>query len=154
MRSLKSQEKRFEKEFENMSEIPDVEEAILVKFDENITVPNGKVILEYSLDKLCIEDRVLSEKVYLKVVGPQHICIIGRNGVGKTTLLSLIAKELFAREDIKVAYMPQNYDDLWDNSLTPIEFLSIDYTKEEQTRIRTYLGSMKYTADEMTHSIG
>lgn len=154
MRSLKSQEKRFEKEYENMTDIPDVEEAILVKFDESVGIPNGKVILEYSLDSLCVEETVLAHDIHLKVVGPQHVCIIGRNGVGKTTLLRLIAKELLTRNDIKVAYMPQNYDDLWDSSLTPIEFLSLDYTKEEQTRIRTYLGSMKYTADEMIHSIG
>lgn len=154
MKSLKSQEKRYEKEFENLTEIPDVEEAILVKFDENISIPNGKVILDYSLNELRIEDTILARDIHLKVVGSQHVCIIGRNGVGKTTLLTVLAKELLSREDINVAYMPQNYDELWDDTLTPIEFLSQDYTKEEQTRIRTYLGSMKYTADEMTHTIG
>lgn len=49
--------------------------------------------------------------------------------------------------------MPQNYDDLLDFSLTPVEFLSVTGTKEEVTRIRTYLGSVKYTTDEMEHAI-
>ena len=32
-----------------------------------------------------------------------------------------------------------------------MEFLSVTGDKEETTRIRTYLGSMKYTVDEMNH---
>lgn len=153
MRALKSQEKRFDKEFANMSEIPDSEEAILVRFDENISIPSGKVILDYHLDKLEVEERELASSIHLKIVGEKHVCIVGKNGAGKTTLLSKIAKELLAREDIKAAYMPQNYDELWSSELTPVEFLQVEGTKEETTKIRTYLGSMKYTADEMQHSI-
>ena len=36
-------------------------------------------------------------------------------------------------------------------SRTPVEYLCTTGEKEELTRIRTYLGSMKYTADEMSH---
>ena len=46
--------------------------------------------------------------------------------------------------------MPQNYEELLDLSLTPVEFLS-DGSKESISMMRTYLGSMKFTADEMTH---
>ena len=49
--------------------------------------------------------------------------------------------------------MPQNYEELLDLSKTPVEYLSVTGDKEEITRIRTYLGSMKYTADEMSHPI-
>ena len=34
-----------------------------------------------------------------------------------------------------------------------MEFLAVSGAKEEQDRIRTYLGSMKYTADEMDRPI-
>ena len=34
-----------------------------------------------------------------------------------------------------------------------VEFLTIEGTKEEHTRIRTYLGSMNFTAEEMYHPI-
>ena len=47
--------------------------------------------------------------------------------------------------------MPQNYEELLDMSRTPVEYLCTTGGKEEVTRIRTYLGSMKYTADEMNH---
>ena len=41
---------------------------------------------------------------------------------------------------------------IW-NDMTPVDFLDKSGDKEERTRIRTYLGSLKYTADEMEHPI-
>ena len=48
--------------------------------------------------------------------------------------------------------MPQNYEEGFDLSQNPIELLAEGGTKEERTRIRTYLGSIKFTADEMNHA--
>lgn len=57
------------------------------------------------------------------------------------------------RRDIRAAYMPQNYEELLAPDSTPVEYLSRTWDKEENTRIRTYLGSMKYTVQEMDHAI-
>ena len=154
MHRIKAYEARFQKEYENMTEIPETEDAIFVKFGEKAQMPAGKVVLDYTLPKLVVEDKVLAENVSLYVRGPEKICIIGKNGCGKTTLLRQIAKEMLQRTDIKVSYMPQNYEELLDMNQTPVEFLSEVGDKEEISRIRTYLGSMKYTADEMQHRIG
>lgn len=40
-----------------------------------------------------------------------------------------------------------------DLDVTPVDFLIQSGDKEERTRIRTYLGSLKYTSDEMEHPI-
>lgn len=186
MKAVKSMEKRFDREAEDMTRRPEAEEAIFVKFGENIRMPAGKVVLDFHLDRLTTGEtgkwhdgerdregaqngspgespeaagkeapegagRVLAEQVDLFVKGPAKVCITGRNGAGKTTLLRRIAAQLLAREDIHAAYMPQNYEELLDMSLTPVEYLCTTGEKEEVTRIRTYLGSMKYTADEMSH---
>lgn len=37
--------------------------------------------------------------------------------------------------------------------MTPVDFLDSTGEKSERTKIRTYLGSLKYTADEMDHPI-
>ena len=90
----------------------------------------------------------------LSVVGNQHICIIGENGVGKSTLLKLIWEELKNRQDIIASYMPQNYGDIIDYEMTPTEFLQANCDKQSFTLALTYLGSMKFTRDEMVHKIG
>ena len=49
--------------------------------------------------------------------------------------------------------MPQNYEDLLNLDVTPVDYLSRSGDKDEITKIRTRLGSLKYTADEMAHPI-
>ena len=156
MKAVKSMEKRFEREDENMTQMPEQEEAIFFKLgDKNSAIPAGKTVIEYSLATLFTPDkqRILSSNISLNIRGSEKICIIGTNGAGKTTLLRKIAAELLSREDIHAAYMPQNYEDLLNLQLTPIDYLDQSGDKQERTRIRTYLGSLKYTADEMDHPI-
>lgn len=163
MHAVKSMERRFEKEFEDMTEVPDTEDAMFIKFGEKAVMPAGKIVLEYELPELRVSGRaygseaencrILAKNIFLRVTGPEHICIIGANGVGKTTLLKKIAEQLLARKDIKAAYMPQNYEELLEQEKTPVEFLSVSGDKEENVRISTYLGSMKYTREEMFHPV-
>ncbi len=156
MHTVKAMGRRFEREDENMTQMPEQEEAIFFKLgDKNAYIPTGKMVIEYELSKLMTPEgeRILAEGIYLKIKGSEKICIIGANGAGKTTLLKKIAEELMNRNDIKAEYMPQNYEDLLELSVTPVDYLDKTGDKEERTRIRTYLGSLKYTPDEMEHPI-
>lgn len=156
MHTVKAMGKRFEKEDENMTKMPEQEEAIFFKLgSDDARMPAGKTVIEYSLNELRTPDdtKILAKDIFLRVRGPEKICIVGTNGVGKTTLLKKMVKELLARSDIKVQYMPQNYEELLDLDVTPVEFLDETGDKKVRTRIRTYLGSLKYTADEMDHPI-
>ena len=139
-----------------MTEMPEQEEAIFFKLgDKNSEIPSGKWVLQYAEDKLMTSDgsRQLARDIELKIRGSEKIGLIGTNGCGKTTLLTQIAKELLAREDIRAEYMPQDYEKLLDMDETPVDYLDSSGDKAERTRIRTYLGSLKYTADEMEHPI-
>lgn len=156
MHAVKSMERRFERENEQMTEMPEQEEAIFFKLGEKSqTIPNGKTVLDYELEKLYTQDgeRVLAEHIELLVRGPEKICITGKNGCGKTTLLKKMAEQMMERTDIHAEYMPQNYEDLLNMQITPVDYLDQTGEKEERTRIRTFLGSLKYTADEMDHPI-
>ena len=156
MHVVKAMGKRFEKEDENMTKMPEQEEAIFFKLGSSeAAMPAGKTVVEYSLDELKTPDgsKTLARNIFLRVRGPEKICIAGINGAGKTTLLKQIAQELLSRTDINAQYMPQNYEELLDLEATPVEFLDNTGDKAVRTRIRTYLGSMKYTADEMEHPI-
>ena len=156
MHAVKSLERRFERLDQEMTERPEEESAIYFRLgDKGAVVPAGKGVIDFFLDRLCApgEERVLAENIRLLVRGPEKVCIVGSNGAGKTTLLRQMAEELLGREDIHAEYMPQNYEDLLDLTLTPVDYLDTSGDKEERTRIRTYLGSLKYTADEMDHPI-
>ncbi len=152
MHTVKAMGKILEKEKENLTKAPDYEDEISINFDEDINVPNGKVILDMYLEKLEIADRILSKNINLKVIGPEKICIIGTNGVGKSTLLKIIIKEL-KDLNLNVGYMPQTYFELGEYEINAIEYLSKDFTKDEHSKISTYLGSLNFKREEMYRNI-
>lgn len=156
MKAVKSMERRFERQDEDMTRMPEEESAIFFKLGEkDAAIPAGKTVIDYSLPCLRTPDgaRILAKDVSLHVRGSEKIGIIGHNGAGKTTLLRMIAEELLARTDIHAAYMPQNYEDLLNLETNPVDYLARTGDKEELTQIRTFLGSLKYTFDEMDHPI-
>ncbi len=157
MKGMKSQEKHLEWEKEKMTQLPDVEDAIMPDFNVIAPVPSGKTILKLSIDELRVQatpdHRILSTNILLEVYGPEHLCIIGRNGVGKTTLLRMIAEDLSSRKDIKAGYMAQNYNEKLYAQMSPVDFLAPSGHRDDITKARTYLGSMKFTSDEMLHNV-
>lgn len=156
MKAVKSMKHRFERQDAEMTQMPEEEDAIFFKLgDRDAAIPQGKTVIAYELPCLRTPDdaQVLARGISLRIRGSEKIGIIGDNGAGKTTLLRLLAKELLARSDIHAAYMPQNYEELLNLEISPVDYLSQSGDKEEQTRIRTFLGSLKYTYDEMDHPI-
>ena len=152
MHTVLSMGRRFDREKENMTAMPEWEEAILTAFDEGKSAfPAGKTALRLDLPELTAGERVLARNVRLWVTGPEKIGIIGPNGAGKSTLLKLVADELLPRADIRAAYMPQDYGDLLLGDKTPVELLAPSGHKDDVTRARTLLGNMKYKAEEMEH---
>jgi len=154
MKAVKSMAHRFEREDAEMTQMPEEEEAIFFKLgDSDSAIPAGKGVIELALDQLCTADGgcLLARDIRLCIRGSEKICIVGRNGAGKTTLLRKIAEELLERTDLRAEYMPQNYEDMLNLDMTPVDYLDTSGDKEERTKIRTYLGALKYTADEMAH---
>ena len=154
MHTVLSMGKRFEREKESFLDFPEEETAILARFDETIRLPKGKTVLDFSCDRLCVGERVLARELRLFAAGPQRVGITGRNGVGKSTLLARLWEELRERRDLTAARMPQDYAEALDYEKSPVEYLAANYSREDVTRARTYLGSMKFTHEEMTGRIG
>ncbi len=153
MHSVVSMGRRFEREAADMTALPEVEEAVFLRFTEESSLPEGKTVLDFGLPELRIGDRVLARGLRLHVSGGEKVGIIGRNGAGKTTLLRLIAGELLSRRDLNAAYMPQDYADTLPLDSTPVEYLAPGGDRETETKARTFLGSLRFARPEMAHPI-
>lgn len=150
MHAVLSMGRRFERESQEMTAMPECEEAIFARLD-CVPLPPSKTVLDLRLDALTVGERTLCKDIRLVVRGREKLCIVGNNGVGKSTLLRLIRDRLASRGDIHPFYMPQDPGDLLRMDKTPIEMLTVTGDKDEQVRIGIALGSMKFTAEEMKH---
>lgn len=154
MQTIVAKGKRLERESEDFTDIPNKEESIITRFDPSVNIPSQKRILDYYITELKVGSNVLSREIRISISGKQYICIIGKNGVGKSTLLKKIWEELKDKNDINIGYMPQNYEEILDFSKTPIEFLESNYDKNDLTKAMCFMGSMKFTTNEMSNKIG
>lgn len=146
MHALKSQERKLEAK--DLMEPPSVEENITLFFG-SVEIPKTKRILNLDMAMLLVGNQLLSRNIHLEVVGNVHVCIIGKNGAGKTTLLKEIYEKLKTREDIRVGYMPQDYNAILKNYGTVLDYLS----DTDKTKARMYLGNLNFTREEMTGKI-
>jgi ATPase subunit of ABC transporter with duplicated ATPase domains len=69
-------------------------------------------------------------------------------------MLRQLWETLKDRQDIIAAYMPQDYAEVLDYEGSVIDFLASDSHRDTLTKVRTFLGSMKFTQDEMLGQIG
>ncbi|WP_348769629.1 ATP-binding cassette domain-containing protein [Streptococcus sp. NLN64] len=74
---------------------------------------------------------------------------MGANGVGKSTLLSLIYHKLQKQSDLLLGYMPQDYSRFLDPESSPLEFLQIQQAGQAQT----YLANLQFSRDEVHQAI-
>jgi ATPase subunit of ABC transporter with duplicated ATPase domains len=151
MHSVKALEARLEKKKAAITAKPETEDAIMLDFVPT-DFPRGKVVTEVDVPILALAGKTLAKNIRFTVMGCDKVVIVGSNGCGKTTLMRQIYADLSTRRDLAVGYMPQNYADTMDMAATAVEFLSNKCGKDK-TFVRRYLGSVKFTTDEMAHAI-
>ena len=153
MHAVQSMGRRFQREAENMTRLPEVEEEVFLRFAPDSVPPAGKTVLDLHIPELRAGERLLARNVRLFVRGGEKVGILGRNGAGKTTLLRQIAGELLRRRDLQAGYMPQDYGEGLPPEETPVAYLSPSGDREAERRARTFLGSIRFAPEEMFHPI-
>jgi len=117
----------------------------------------GKIVLKADgLNKSYNSDTVI-DNFSLEIERGEKICIIGPNGLGKTTLVKLLTKNLeqdngsvkFGHE-VKVAYFPQDHHDVVDKSSKQQAF---DWLKSRREGVydqdvRSVMGKMLFGGDD------
>ncbi|SBS38761.1 putative ABC transporter ATP-binding protein YheS [Marinomonas spartinae] len=90
-----------------------------------------------------------------------RLAVIGENGVGKTTFLRCLMKELVAQqgkikwaENAVVGYCPQDTTDDFDCDLTLFDWMSKWRTvKHDDLKVRAMLGLLLFTADDFNKKV-
>lgn len=153
MKTVLSQEKRYEKTAQSMTQKPLEEEQIQLFFSDIQPLPASKVLVQLEKENLSIDDRVLVQKLQLTVRGQEKIGIIGPNGVGKSTLLAKLKQLLNDKREISLGFMPQDYHKKLQLDLSPIAYISKTGEKEELQKIQSHLASLNFSYPEMQHQI-
>ncbi len=153
MKTILSQEKRYEKAAQSMTQKPFEEEEIQLFFSDIEPLATSKVLVRLENETLSIGERVLAQGLQLTVRGQEKIGIIGPNGVGKSTLLAKLQQLLNNKREISLGFMPQDYQETLNLDLSPVEFLNQTGHKEELQKIQSHLASLNFSYPEMQHQI-
>ncbi len=153
MKTVLSQEKRYERAAQSMTQKPLEEEQIQLFFSDIQPLPASKTLIQLEKENLAIGDRVLAQELRLTVRGQDKIGIIGPNGVGKSTLLAKLQQLLSQKREISLGVMPQDYHKKLQLDLSPITYLSQTGEKEELQKIQSHLASLNFSYPEMQHQI-
>ncbi|MDX1809651.1 MAG: ATP-binding cassette domain-containing protein [Sulfurospirillaceae bacterium] len=120
----------------------------------------GNEVLEIEGINKSYDDNIVLKDIGFKVEKGDKIALIGPNGVGKTTLLSIIIDELKADSgDIKwgatiePSYFPQNTTDIINGDELLYEWLQTYDEKKDLDEVRKCLGRMLFSGEEQKKSI-
>lgn len=99
-------------------------------------------------------DHLLIQHLRFKVENGDKICVIGKNGKGKSTLLKLLTGDLTPlhgnvkiNPKVEIGYFGQMNIDRLDKNLTIYEELQKVDEKLSQTRVRQVCGNMMFSSD-------
>lgn len=122
--------------------------------------PSGNVVLTVTDAAIGYDQEVLSEPINLEVTKYDAIAIVGPNGIGKSTLIKSIIKQVpFIKGQVKYgANVDIGYYDQTQSRLTKsnsvLEELWGDFPRTAEVNIRNRLGAFLFSGDDVKKSVG
>lgn len=114
------------------------------------------------IENLCFayDDLVVLKNLNITLLPGDKVALIGRNGIGKSTLCKLICEELAPQNGeitwgatIEKSYFPQNTTDIVNGEETLYEWLRNFNKKKESSEIRNALGRMLFSGEEQEKNV-
>ena len=132
-----------------------------IRFDQ--IRPSGKHVLEFKHINKSYGDQTVIDSFTANVLRGEKICLMGRNGAGKTTMIkSLLANypgladkdfvldngTVFWGHEAQIGYFPQDVSSLIEHGLSVAEWLHRWDPKATVEEIRGILGQMLFSGEE------
>ena len=153
----KDREKKLAKLEKNRAELPPNSKK-QIKF----TLEGGNISSRQLLEFENVEvgyDVPLNKPFSFLLYGQDHLAVLGDNGVGKTTLVKSIIKEIPLLKGkikelrpIKYGYIKQN-DFVFEENLTALEFLKKNHPLKTEKELRNILGNFLFSGDDVFKNV-
>ncbi|MBN2479417.1 MAG: ABC-F family ATP-binding cassette domain-containing protein [Parachlamydiales bacterium] len=127
-----------------------------IRFTPPEIIP-GKLIFKINHINKSYGENTVIKNFTLEVERNDKIAVIGNNGLGKTTLLKMLAQiiipdsgDVQLGHNVNLGYFPQNHDDIIDKSLniTLFDFLKSQKEKASEVEVRSVLGKLLFSGDD------
>lgn len=124
-----------------------------------LSVQPGKWVLNMENVKKAYK-KTLFKDVSISVGRGEKIALLGPNGVGKSSLLKILLKEIEFEgivdygHNVSIGYFAQDQADKLDPNLTVFETVDNVAVGEIRKSIRSLLGSFLFTGDDVTKKVG
>lgn len=142
------------KELEERLDVDNSEKKANFKID--ISKQSGKIVCDIQKASIGYGNTLLNQDINLRILRGNKISIIGANGIGKSTLLKSIIKEIpFLSGDFKIGtnvsigYYAQSQLDILDNDLDAIENVLKLAPMINHQQARSLLGCLLITKDDV-----
>ena len=143
-------------------ELPDIQKSsrLSPSFSFKQNRPSGKNVLKVENISKSYEDKKILNNISFEVHRGEKIVIIGANGIGKSTLLKITLDKVKA--DIgnfewgyepQISYFAQDHHELLNESMSVIEWLTAQAQTESTASIRTVLGQVLFSQDDVAKNI-
>lgn len=123
--------------------------------------PSGQQVLEITGLKKSFSDLIVLNDLNLTVNRGERIAIIGPNGVGKSTLIKILAGILKADQgkiqwgyECDVGYFSQNHREMIPPDTTVFDWLYGFTPNEKVTALRSILGQILFSSDDIYKNTG
>ncbi len=156
-RQVSSREKQMER-----IELPDIQKSSRVSpsFVFKQTRPSGKNIIKIDNISKTYDDKKILNNVKFEVHREEKVIIIGANGIGKSTLLKIILDKIKPDSgdhewgyESQISYFAQDHHELLNESMSVLEWLTEQAQTESIAGIRTVLGQMLFSQDDVAKNI-
>ncbi len=143
-------------------ELPDIQKSSRVSpyFNFKQKRTSGKHVLKVEAIAKSYGEQPILNKVNFSIGRGEKVVVIGANGIGKSTLLKILLGKIKADigeyewgYESQISYFAQDHHELLNESMSVINWLSIQAANELTGTIRSVLGQVLFRQDEVNKNI-